>query len=718
MKRIAIVLMVLILYCPAYAGFVNGDVALNSAARHTQGTDTELGTLGTKTTPVDADKVIARDSAATDAIKTSTWTQVKAFLKTYFDTLYTGASPTNLSEGTTTNTTVDVDSSDGSNATLASASASRAGLLTKAKFDEIVANSAHTAVTDPANKIIISATGGDFTTIQAALNNAGSPLANTMFVVYPGTYTDDTINFTANNQWVVGAQNVAPKTVLVTNSTTICNYGTFMGCVVKDIKMVMTLLTTVADSTIDGGIPSTPGSSSVNFKHCHIECIAPAGAIGGTVAGGSTAIRGAGIVKVVDGSIVYTNDATRTGRGKKAILIEDDTFLTLDKVTVTVTASGVSTATAVVRDNSDDGGMLIQNCTVDITDDDADITYGLNIDEGHGTPEVYRNNVHVTNDGADKTAIVIRVGSSSTLSVRSRYNHFHAVAGGTGTTYAYCLQIDDANTTVISQFDDLVCKDGVNIIAGTYTYVNSPDDGDLNMTGNIDAATYGSDGTLTDAELLYINSLSSNAQDQIDAKIAKSEFTANSEILVGTGVGTFQKESGATLRTSIDVDQAGTDNSTDVTLDASATTGGLSITGQVISNQAADTTNSGYLSTADWDTFNDKATAPTVYAKTSSATLTATEISGFNTLDNDGAGAEVVLTWPALSTGQEAVFYVNDAQYLQIKAPAATTIRIGAVSSAAEGYVRSNVVGNWIRIKAMPDGLVVMGYGGNWTYDE
>lgn len=49
---------------------------------------------------------------------------------------------TNLSEGTTTNTTVDVNSSDGSNATLVAASTTRAGVMTKAKFDEIVVNNA------------------------------------------------------------------------------------------------------------------------------------------------------------------------------------------------------------------------------------------------------------------------------------------------------------------------------------------------------------------------------------------------------------------------------------------------------------------------------------------------------------------------------------------------------------------------------------------------
>ena len=55
---------------------------------------------------------------------------------------------TNLSEGTTTNTTVDVNSSDGTNATLAEASTSRAGVMSKAKFDEVVANTAKVGYTD------------------------------------------------------------------------------------------------------------------------------------------------------------------------------------------------------------------------------------------------------------------------------------------------------------------------------------------------------------------------------------------------------------------------------------------------------------------------------------------------------------------------------------------------------------------------------------------
>jgi hypothetical protein len=49
---------------------------------------------------------------------------------------------TNLSEGASTTTTVNVDSSDGTNATLQPASTIRAGVMSKAKFDEVEANNA------------------------------------------------------------------------------------------------------------------------------------------------------------------------------------------------------------------------------------------------------------------------------------------------------------------------------------------------------------------------------------------------------------------------------------------------------------------------------------------------------------------------------------------------------------------------------------------------
>jgi hypothetical protein len=73
---------------PVNATNTDADVADAVAKRHTQGTDTSLGAVGVKNPPIDADKVLYRDSTAGDALVTSTWTQIKAFLKTYWDTLY------------------------------------------------------------------------------------------------------------------------------------------------------------------------------------------------------------------------------------------------------------------------------------------------------------------------------------------------------------------------------------------------------------------------------------------------------------------------------------------------------------------------------------------------------------------------------------------------------------------------------------------------------
>lgn len=66
-------------------GAAIGDAIANS---HVQHTDINLGILPVKPLPLDADKFVYRDSAAADILSTSTGTQLKAYLKTYFDTVY------------------------------------------------------------------------------------------------------------------------------------------------------------------------------------------------------------------------------------------------------------------------------------------------------------------------------------------------------------------------------------------------------------------------------------------------------------------------------------------------------------------------------------------------------------------------------------------------------------------------------------------------------
>jgi hypothetical protein len=116
---------------------------------------------------------------------------------------------TDLSEGTATETTVDVNSSDGNNATLASASTSRAGLLTKAKWDEVVANTAKNTNVPTAlsvgtvgvNTVAITSDGGaDDVTLPAALVSAAGMLTTAKWgeiVANNAKLTADTTNVTS-----------------------------------------------------------------------------------------------------------------------------------------------------------------------------------------------------------------------------------------------------------------------------------------------------------------------------------------------------------------------------------------------------------------------------------------------------------------------------------------------------------------------------------------
>ena len=98
---------------------------------------------------------------------------------------------------------------------------------------------AHTAlgIIDLANVFYISATGGDYTTIQAALTaqNAGGEV----FLVGPGTYANDTINFSAANQTVMGV-GLTPDAYVTQADATVANFGAWTGCMLENMFLEMT----------------------------------------------------------------------------------------------------------------------------------------------------------------------------------------------------------------------------------------------------------------------------------------------------------------------------------------------------------------------------------------------------------------------------------------------------------------------------------------------
>ena len=126
-----------------------------------------------------------------------------------------GAGVTNLSEGTATETTVDVNSNTGANATLASASATRAGLMSKAKFDEVVVNNAK--VTNQATSLSVGTVNS--TTVSITSDGGADD------VTLPAATTDDAGLFTAAKFDEVVANNAKVSNVShtgdVSGSTTL-----------------------------------------------------------------------------------------------------------------------------------------------------------------------------------------------------------------------------------------------------------------------------------------------------------------------------------------------------------------------------------------------------------------------------------------------------------------------------------------------------------------
>ena len=112
-------------------GVVTSDTGTNATIPLADGTNAGLMTA--------TEKTIVGNQSGTNTGDNATNTQYSGLVSNV---------STNLTEGTSTTTTVDVNSSDGTNATLVQASSIRAGVLSSGKFDEIEANTAKVSNVD------------------------------------------------------------------------------------------------------------------------------------------------------------------------------------------------------------------------------------------------------------------------------------------------------------------------------------------------------------------------------------------------------------------------------------------------------------------------------------------------------------------------------------------------------------------------------------------
>tara|TARA_R100000900_G_scaffold28666_2_gene22509 strand:+ start:791 stop:2464 length:1674 start_codon:yes stop_codon:yes gene_type:complete len=122
------------------------DITANNAKVTNVTTNLSEGTATNTTVDVNSSDGTNATLVSASTLRAGLLTKAK-FDEIEANTLKVSNQPTNLSEGTSTVTTVDVNSSDGTNATLAAASTTRAGVMSKAKFDEVTANTLKVGLT-------------------------------------------------------------------------------------------------------------------------------------------------------------------------------------------------------------------------------------------------------------------------------------------------------------------------------------------------------------------------------------------------------------------------------------------------------------------------------------------------------------------------------------------------------------------------------------------
>jgi hypothetical protein len=152
--------------------------------------DTNLSEGSTTTTSVDVNSSTGTNATLAQASSTRAGVLSSAkFDEIEANTLKVSNVSTNLSEGTTTTTSVNVNSSDGTNATLAQASSSRAGVLSSAKFDEIAANtlketnvSTNISIDETSEtEVVVESSDGTDGTITAASTSKAGVMTKAMF---------------------------------------------------------------------------------------------------------------------------------------------------------------------------------------------------------------------------------------------------------------------------------------------------------------------------------------------------------------------------------------------------------------------------------------------------------------------------------------------------------------------------------------------------------
>ncbi len=316
----------------------------------------------------------------------------------------------------------------------------------------------------PENVLTVSPSGAQYTTIQAALTAGG---ANTLVLVYPGTYTNDTLTFTGNNQTVRGMGETDDQHVTTANAV-ILNSAAYTDCIVQNIKMTATAVTTAKNITT--------GTATLTLIDCHIGMTCATDIVG---AAQPSCIYTTGTVVLTRGTLDYNHIGETVAGIKAPIVLGAGAVVNADQTTIDIDTQGDALASAPAY-GTGTGVFNPSRCSITVTNI-AEVASGLEDTytighayvTGSGTHTVFNNEIHIENNASTGVGIY----AAGTVTIRSSFNHLH-VFSTTGTETSFFLAA--AGVTIDSQMDNvLALNDENNVAGGTYGFAHSPSDGAL-----------------------------------------------------------------------------------------------------------------------------------------------------------------------------------------------------------------------------------------------
>lgn len=331
-----------------------------------------------------------------------------------------------------------------------------------------------------------------YLTPQAALTaNATEGIT---IAVMPGNYANTTINFTANNQTVVGIGTYTSCAIINTDSN-IVNVGNYTNCKIMNFALVITAPTIIRYNIV------------VNTGECLFEsCIltttyndsVPLQAIEQGAIGHLTGALGT--LSFKDCLISYENNVAFATSIKTPFVIEEDCDLSFEGTLVSVDCTAATQVVALAR--YADAGIVGNIYAVRSTFDTDSVLGTYVIGNGYI--------IGVGTQDEEYEDCIFNVNRSDNGNIASDVAGLYASSAAAASVVARNCKIDVFNNSIhvngyaysyyqagISTIDCYLNKvEAVDGIFGTVTYVHSVDDGNFAVSGGITGGTVTSNGNV------------------------------------------------------------------------------------------------------------------------------------------------------------------------------------------------------------------------------